>query len=426
MVGTRGSAPHEDVAALPEAERGTKHFRVIWPEFKKLGWTSKPPPSRWIETRWKYILPGGNANGTVGIDYVLGEQAVVDHATEMVRQQAIDRGATAATEAAKKTPAERPSRSSPKSPVRTTGSQSTTSDTPADTTPSVPIARASEACTQQAHTPPTSQSPDESNVHQSSTTATTTEVALTKTTMKKKKRNPTSAGAKEPEIADSLVCDEESKASPDITELIDLSGNDADDANTYHDDERNYQVLDSGDESEEGDLNDLDKSDSEASVSDTIDEDDDDVFSTEERHFANHFLEKMGGEDKVLAGEILGPALKEVATTGWHEWESPDVEEFLQTPYTPVSDGDVYPDLLKAQHGSTEAALNRGGSPIALFFLFMPVSMWPHISECSNFYMHEQLDKRVDEYFQKKGSFGTPRQGSGESCDANQEDEDSP
>ncbi|ETO59064.1 hypothetical protein F444_22558 [Phytophthora nicotianae P1976] len=306
MVGTRGSAPREDVAALAEAERGTKHFRVIWPEFKKLGWTSKPPPSRGIETRWKYILPGGNANGTVGIDYVLGEQAVVDHATE---SKALWSGSKLLTESApqqlpkppKKTPAERPSRSSskspmrkssPKSPVRTTGSQSTTSDTPADTTPSVPIARASEACTQQAHTPPTSQSPDESNVHQSSTTATTTEVTLTKTTMKKKKRNPTSAGAKEPEIADSLVCDEESKASPDITELIDLSGNDTDDANTYHDDERNYQVLDSGDESEEGDLSDLDKSDSEASVSDTIDEDDDDVFSTEERHFAYHFLEK--------------------------------------------------------------------------------------------------------------------------------------
>ncbi|ETI54992.1 hypothetical protein F443_02286 [Phytophthora nicotianae P1569] len=110
----------------------------------------------------------------------------------------------------------------------------------------------------------------------------------------------------------------------------------------------------------------------------------------------------MGGEDKVRAGEILGPALKEVATTGWHERESPDVEEFLHTPYTPVSDDDEYPDLLKAQHGPTEAALKRGGSPIALFFLFMPVSMWQHISECSNFYMHEQLDKRVDEYFQKK------------------------
>ncbi|ETI30041.1 hypothetical protein F443_22839 [Phytophthora nicotianae P1569] len=159
----------------------------------------------------------------------------------------------------------------------------------------------------------------ESNVHQSTTTVTTTEVTLTKTPMKKKKRNLTSAGAKEPEIVDSLVCDEESKAGPDITELIDLSGNDTDDANTYHDDERNYQVLDSGDESEEGDLNDLDKSDSEASVSDTIDEDDDDVFSTEERHFADHFLGKLGGEDKVLAGEILGPALKELATTGWHE-----------------------------------------------------------------------------------------------------------
>ncbi|ETN19049.1 hypothetical protein PPTG_04466 [Phytophthora nicotianae INRA-310] len=81
MVGTRSSAPREDAAALPESERGMKHFRLIWPEFKKRGWTSKPPPSRGIETRWKYILRDGNANGTIGIDYVLGEQAVVDHAT---------------------------------------------------------------------------------------------------------------------------------------------------------------------------------------------------------------------------------------------------------------------------------------------------------------------------------------------------------
>ncbi|ETP33056.1 hypothetical protein F442_18352, partial [Phytophthora nicotianae P10297] len=72
------------------------------------------------------------------------------------------------------------------------------------------------------------------------------------------------------------------------------------------------------------------------------------------------------------------------------------------TPYTPVSDDDEYPDLLNAQHGPAEAALKRGGSPIALFFLFTPVSMWQHISECSNFYMHEQLDKRVDEHFPKK------------------------
>ncbi|ETI55346.1 hypothetical protein F443_01964 [Phytophthora nicotianae P1569] len=81
MVGTHSSAPREDAAVLLESKRGTKHFRLIWPQFKKRGWTSKPPPSRGVETRWNYILPGGNANGTIGIDYVLGEQAVVDHAT---------------------------------------------------------------------------------------------------------------------------------------------------------------------------------------------------------------------------------------------------------------------------------------------------------------------------------------------------------
>ncbi|ETO67731.1 hypothetical protein F444_15377 [Phytophthora nicotianae P1976] len=105
MVGTRSSAPREDAATLPESERGMTHFRLIWPEFKKRGWTSKPPPSRGIETQWKYILRGGNANGTIGIDYVLGEQAVVDHATNS--KQAVDR--VRAANAAKATPEERPS-----------------------------------------------------------------------------------------------------------------------------------------------------------------------------------------------------------------------------------------------------------------------------------------------------------------------------
>ncbi|KAF4148638.1 hypothetical protein GN958_ATG02118 [Phytophthora infestans] len=80
MVRTRSSAPREDAAAVPEEERGTNHFRLIWSEFKKLGWMSKAPLSRGIETRWKYILPGGSANDTVGLDYVLREQAVVDYA----------------------------------------------------------------------------------------------------------------------------------------------------------------------------------------------------------------------------------------------------------------------------------------------------------------------------------------------------------
>ncbi|KAF4136714.1 hypothetical protein GN958_ATG14096 [Phytophthora infestans] len=78
MVGARGSAPREDAAAVLEEERGTNHFRLIWPEFRKLGWTSKAPPSHVIETRWKYILPGGY--GTDGLDYILGDEAVVNYA----------------------------------------------------------------------------------------------------------------------------------------------------------------------------------------------------------------------------------------------------------------------------------------------------------------------------------------------------------
>ncbi|ETP06818.1 hypothetical protein F441_16848, partial [Phytophthora nicotianae CJ01A1] len=143
---------------------------------------------------------------------------------------------------------------------------------------------------------------------------------------------------------------------------IDLSGNNADEANNCRDDDCNYQVLDSGDESEEDDLNDLDGSDSEVAVVDTVDGDDEEAFDNEERHFADHFLESMGGEEQVLAGEILGPALKEYSTTGWHEIDTPDVEKFLETPYT------------------------------------------PHIAECSNVYTHEQLDNRVDTYFEKKTS----------------------
>ncbi|KAF4148684.1 hypothetical protein GN958_ATG02164 [Phytophthora infestans] len=59
-----------------------------------MGWTSKVPPSRGIETR-------GKASGTVGVDFIHGEQAVVDYAMKSKGHPAIDRVcATAATKAA--------------------------------------------------------------------------------------------------------------------------------------------------------------------------------------------------------------------------------------------------------------------------------------------------------------------------------------
>ncbi|OWZ08686.1 hypothetical protein PHMEG_00018729 [Phytophthora megakarya] len=110
-----------------------------------------------------------------------------------------------------------------------------------------------------------------------------------------------------------------------------------------------------------------------------MDEADDEAFTNEERHFARRsFLDSMGGMDKVLAGE------------------------YLSEDYTPVSNINEYPDLMASGYDPTRVALKRGGSPISLFFLFMPMDMRQHITECSNFFMHEQLEKRVDAYFEKK------------------------
>ncbi|ETL92312.1 hypothetical protein L917_09346 [Phytophthora nicotianae] len=97
--------------------------------------------------------------------------------------------------------------------------------------------------------------------------------------------------------------------------IIDLSRNDVDGLNANANGDDNYQVLDPGDESEEDDLNDLDDNDAKTSGAEAIDEDDEELFDNKERHFADHFLEQIGGEDKVLAGQVLGHTLKEVSTT---------------------------------------------------------------------------------------------------------------
>ncbi|EGZ29646.1 hypothetical protein PHYSODRAFT_405105, partial [Phytophthora sojae] len=223
-----GHAPNEEKPAAPDEEWGTVNFKAVWSGFKAAGWTSKPPP-RGIGTLWKYILPGRDANGAEGVDYLLGEQAVVNHAVQR----------------------------------------------------------------------------------------------------------------------------------------------------------KCYDRFDS-------------------SASDSIDEDDEELFAKEERHFADKFLESLGGEEKVLAGDLIGPALKDLSTTGWDEPETPDVAAYLETPYQPVADNDEYPELWQGRNGPRKEAIKRGASPSSLFFLFMPVAMWQHIAECSNFYMHEQLDNRVDSYFKRK------------------------
>ncbi|KAF4148530.1 hypothetical protein GN958_ATG02286, partial [Phytophthora infestans] len=58
---------------------GTPTWRHIWSQLKASGWTHKKPPASSIETRWKFIPPGGKANGIEGKDYVLGEDRVCAH-----------------------------------------------------------------------------------------------------------------------------------------------------------------------------------------------------------------------------------------------------------------------------------------------------------------------------------------------------------
>ncbi|KAG3105944.1 hypothetical protein PI125_g13308 [Phytophthora idaei] len=53
-------------------------FKSVWRELKGEGWTRKAPPGRILDDRYKYVRPGRYPNGTVGIDYVLGEEAVLE------------------------------------------------------------------------------------------------------------------------------------------------------------------------------------------------------------------------------------------------------------------------------------------------------------------------------------------------------------
>ncbi|ETP30213.1 hypothetical protein F442_20729, partial [Phytophthora nicotianae P10297] len=53
-------------------------FKSVWRELKQDGWTRKPPLRSSLDDRYKYIRPEGHPNGTIGLNYLLGEAAVLD------------------------------------------------------------------------------------------------------------------------------------------------------------------------------------------------------------------------------------------------------------------------------------------------------------------------------------------------------------
>ncbi|KAI9988316.1 hypothetical protein PInf_021715 [Phytophthora infestans] len=167
-----------------------------------------------------------------------------------------------------------------------------------------------------------------------------------------------------------------------------------------------FSVMDSGDDAEKYDLD-----DGEGSFEDCIDisapvEDEEVVDPTEndiaaEVLFAESFLDRFGGEDQVLSGNLKNEVLREMAAAGWEDVEEPDTREYLMGPYEPVDNTQSYPGLRQGYSGPTAEALRNADSPLALFFFFMPVALWQHIALCSNDYGHEMTPLRVDERYKR-------------------------
>ncbi|KAE8957182.1 hypothetical protein PR001_g31468, partial [Phytophthora rubi] len=59
---------------------GVVAFNDVWAWLRNAGWSSKPPPRRSLDPRYRYIRPGGDANGQEGVDFLLGESAVLQYA----------------------------------------------------------------------------------------------------------------------------------------------------------------------------------------------------------------------------------------------------------------------------------------------------------------------------------------------------------
>ncbi|KAG3116160.1 hypothetical protein PI125_g4896 [Phytophthora idaei] len=162
-----------------------------------------------------------------------------------------------------------------------------------------------------------------------------------------------------------------------------------------------YGEMDSGDEVA---LDDIDTGE-EGEVIPAGLEVDDDTYAPDateleiayEIRYGEQFLENIGVEQAVLAGNLQDKVLHEISANSWEDIEQPSTFDYMQSLYDPVDNNTSYPGLRQRYLGASPDALRCGESPIALFFHFMLVPLWQHIAVCSNEYLKEMVFQRVEE-----------------------------
>ncbi|KAG7376331.1 hypothetical protein PHYPSEUDO_013721 [Phytophthora pseudosyringae] len=74
MVRPRGKVTHAS-----DVKPRDLSFRSVWREQKAQRWTNKRPPSRSLDDRFRYSRPGCSPDGAEGVNFLLGEEAVLEY-----------------------------------------------------------------------------------------------------------------------------------------------------------------------------------------------------------------------------------------------------------------------------------------------------------------------------------------------------------
>ncbi|KAG1693313.1 hypothetical protein DVH05_023777 [Phytophthora capsici] len=429
MVKPRGKVPRDS-----EVTGRDLSFKSVWRELKQDGWTRKPPPRSSLDDRYKYIRPEGHPNGTVGLDYFLGEAAVLDFYADVLRSRA--RGSSLSVSAVGRTSSA--SAGDQLAAAQEVVRQNYLPDIDAAAARGIAASRGAATANDAGATRVEPQPPQRSELPESRTTR---EPARRSLDTSAAFRSSPPCAARGPSLASPLIAtsphvgedsletegagllsspevvdDDASVASAEvhtgdesIEDELDALGNELladkhDDLNAVESGDigDQYGAIESGDEAENDDV-DLGEYDSDRSVEeycapevlmDDVDETEAEI--AEEVLFGENFLESFGGADEVLAGNLKDSVLRCMSATGWEDVVEPDIHEHMMEPYEPVGNSTSYPGLRQGYSGPSAEALRHGDSPIALFFYFLPVVLWQHIAGCSNDYHREMLPLRID------------------------------